>query len=102
VWTNSSDEVRNFEELVLYGRFCNTLLELCVKSPSVSPPPPYPLFQWYLQSKKILLNLGMKCQNSAFNAQGWRVIIVLVQVRAVKICVAPSGVEALKKKGKRG
>jgi hypothetical protein len=44
----------------------------------------------------------MKCQNSAFNAQGWRVIIVLVQVRAVKICVAPSGVEALKKKGKRG
>jgi hypothetical protein len=31
----------------------------------------------------------MKCQNSAFNAQGSRVIIVLVQVRAVKICVAP-------------
>ncbi len=50
---------------------------------------PYPLFQWYLQSKKILLHLSMKCQNSAFNAQGSRVIIVLVQVRAVKICVAP-------------
>jgi hypothetical protein len=33
---------------------------------------PYPLFQWYLQSKEILLNLGMKC--SAFNAQGFRVI----------------------------
>jgi hypothetical protein len=38
----------------------------------------------------------MKCQNSAFNAQGLRVIIVLVQVRAVKIDVAR--VKALKKK----
>jgi predicted oxidoreductase (fatty acid repression mutant protein) len=58
---------------------------------------PYPLFQWYLQSKKILLNLVMKCQNSAFNAQGSRVIIVLVQVKAVKIYVAPVE-ETLKKK----
>jgi hypothetical protein len=33
---------------------------------------------------------------SAFNAQGWRVIIVVVQVGAVKIYVA--AVEALKKK----
>jgi hypothetical protein len=31
---------------------------------------PYPLFQWYPQSKEILLNLSMKCWNSAFNAQG--------------------------------
>jgi hypothetical protein len=30
----------------------------------------------------------MKCWNSAFNAQGSRVIIVLVQVGAVKIYVA--------------
>ncbi len=49
---------------------------------------PYPLFQWYLQSKEILLNLGMKCWNSPFNAQGLRVIIVVVQVGAVKIYVA--------------
>ncbi len=27
----------------------------------------YPLFQWYLQSDEILLTLGMKCWNSAFN-----------------------------------
>jgi hypothetical protein len=26
---------------------------------------PYPLFQWYPQSKEILLNLCMKCWNSA-------------------------------------
>jgi len=29
--------------------------------------------------------LWRKCWNSAFNAQGWRVSIVIVQVRAVKI-----------------
>ncbi len=46
--------------------------------------------------KKFLLNLGMKSWNSAFNAQGSRVIIVIVQVRAVKIYVA--AVQALRKK----
>jgi hypothetical protein len=42
---------------------------------------PYPLFlfQWYLQSNEILLNLNIKWWNSAFNAQGWRVIIVVVE-----------------------
>jgi NADH:ubiquinone oxidoreductase subunit 6 (subunit J) len=39
----------------------------------------------------------MKCWNSAFNAQGLRVIIVVVQVGAVKIYVA-AVVEALRKK----
>ncbi len=48
---------------------------------------PLSLFQWYLQSKEILLNLGMKWWNSAFNAQHSRVIIVVVQVGAVKIYV---------------
>jgi hypothetical protein len=38
----------------------------------------------------------MKCWNSAFDAQGSRVIIVVVEVRTVKICVA--ALEALKKK----
>jgi hypothetical protein len=33
---------------------------------------PYPLFQWYPQSKDIRLNLSMKCWNSAFNARGPR------------------------------
>ncbi len=61
---------------------------------------PCPLFQWYPQSKKILLNLSMKCWNSAFNAQGSRVIIVVVQVGAVKIYVA--AVEAQwRRSGKR-
>jgi hypothetical protein len=40
--------------------------------------------------------LGMKCSNSALNAQGSRVIEVLVQVGAVKIYVAE--VQAPKKK----
>jgi hypothetical protein len=76
-------------------------MKLFVKSSSLSPPvpsvfTPYPLFQWYLQSNEILLNLSMKCWNSAFNAQGSRVIIVVVQVGAVKIYVAP--MEALRKK----
>jgi len=58
---------------------------------------PCPLFQWYSQSKKILLNLSMKCWNSAFNAQGSWLIIVVVQVGAVKIYLA-AAVEALRKK----
>jgi hypothetical protein len=45
---------------------------------------PYPLFQWYPQSNEVLLNLSMKCWNSAFGAQGSRLIIVVVQVGAVK------------------
>jgi hypothetical protein len=45
---------------------------------------------------KFLLNLSMKRWNSAFNAQGSRLIIVVVQVRAVKLYVA--SVEALREK----
>ncbi len=67
---------------------CSTPYLLCFR--------PYPLFQWYPQSKEILLKLGMKCWNSAFNAQGSRIIIVVVQVGAVKIYVA--GMKALRKK----
>jgi hypothetical protein len=67
------------------------VLELFGKSPCLhSLFQPYPLFQWYLQSKEILLNLSIKCWNSAFNAQDLRVIIVVVQVGAVKIHVAVS------------
>jgi hypothetical protein len=57
---------------------------------------PYPLFQWYRQSEEIWLNLGMKCWNSASNAQGSWVIIVVVQVGVVKIYVA--AVQALRKR----
>ncbi len=57
--------------------------------------PVSPLFQCYLQSKEILLNLSMKCSNSAFNAQGSKLIIISVQVGAVKIYVA--AVDALRK-----
>jgi hypothetical protein len=65
------------------------VIELSIKSPSVSPPissrfAPCPLCQWYPQSEEILLNLGMKCWNSAFNAQGSRIIIVIVHVAAVQ------------------
>ncbi len=60
---------------------------------------PYPLFQWNWQSKDILLNRSMKCWNWAFNAQGSRLIIVIVQVGAVKIYVA--AVEALRKRKDR-
>jgi hypothetical protein len=54
------------------------ILELPIKSPALHPVfgpvfTPYPLFQWYLQSNEILLNLSMKCLNSVFNAEGWRV-----------------------------
>jgi hypothetical protein len=56
----------------------NQLLKLSVvKSPSVSPPI-YSAFAPYPRSNEILLNLGMKCWNSAFNAQGSQVIIVVL------------------------
>jgi hypothetical protein len=42
----------------------------------------------------------MKCQNSTFNAQGSKGIIVAVQVGAVKIYVA--AVEALRTKERQG
>jgi hypothetical protein len=69
------------------------VIELSVKSPSLCPLfgpafTPYPLFQWYLQSKEILLNLSMKYWKIAFIAQGSRVLIVVVQVGAAKIYVA--------------
>jgi len=48
----------------------------------------YPFFQWYSQSKDILLNLNMKCWNSTFNAQCLKLIIVVVHVNVVKIYVA--------------
>jgi hypothetical protein len=43
-----------------------------------------------------MLKLSMKCWNSAFDAQGSRLIIVVVQLGALKIYVA--AVEALKRK----
>jgi hypothetical protein len=42
----------------------------------------------------------MKCRNSAFNAQGSKVIIVAVQVGVAKTCEA--AVEALMKKESQG
>jgi NADH:ubiquinone oxidoreductase subunit 6 (subunit J) len=48
----------------------------------------------------MLQLLRTKCWNSAFNAQGSKVIIIVVYVGAVKIYV--SAVEALRKKGKTG
>jgi hypothetical protein len=42
----------------------------------------------------------MKCQNLAFNAQGSRVIIIVLQVGAMKIYVA--ALEALRKKERGG
>ncbi len=43
-----------------------------------------------------MLQLSAKCWNSAFNAQGSTLVRVVVQVRGVKIYVAP--VEALREK----
>jgi hypothetical protein len=50
--------------------------------------PPYPLSQWYQQSNETVIDLNMRCSNSAFDAQGSRVITVVLHVRTVKIYVA--------------
>jgi hypothetical protein len=68
-----------------------------VKSPRLCPPfHPLSLVQWYPQSNETLLNLSM---NSAFHTQGSRVIIVVVQVGAMKIYVG--AVESLRGKKER-
>ncbi len=71
-------------------------LKLSVKSLSFTP---YPLFPWYPQSNEILLHLSMRCWNLASNAQGSRVIIVVVQAEAVKIYVAAVEAEDKEKTG---
>jgi len=48
---------------------------------------------------EILLNINIKCWNSTFNPQSLRIIIIVVQIRVMKICVTT--MEAFKKKGKK-
>ncbi len=88
---NQEQEILEWEETVL--------IELSLQSPYVSPP--YllcfrPLSPFSVVSANSL-NLGLKCWNSAFNAQGSRVIIVIVHVGEVKIYVAAM-LQALRKK----
>jgi hypothetical protein len=59
------------------------LLKLSITSPSLSPP--IPSFGGIHKVRKFLLNLSMKCSNSAFYAQCLRLIIVVVQVEAVNM-----------------
>jgi hypothetical protein len=66
----------------------------------LSPLPPLSVvsakYRHFIKSQYEMLQLNMKCWNSAFNARGSRLIIVVVQLGAVKIYVA--AVEALRKK----
>jgi hypothetical protein len=57
---------------------------------------PIPCFIDIRKSKEILLHLSMKCGNSAFHAQGSRLITVVVHVGEAKIYVTPVG--AVRKK----
>jgi len=89
----------NKTSITIFGKYSFVInrvigkVTLCF-TPISSAFAPYPLFQWYQHPKEIWLNLGMKCWVSAFNAQGWRVIILVVWVGAV-------AVKALRKKGTR-
>ncbi len=56
----------------------------------------HPLTMPSFKCKDLLLNLSMKCWNPAFNAQGSRLIIVVVRLVAVKYYVA--AMEARRKK----
>jgi hypothetical protein len=73
---------------VLDGRVIH---EVTLSSPSLSLgllSPPVPYFSGICKVRNLWLNLSMKCWNSAVNAQGSRVIIVVDQVGAsVKIYV---------------
>jgi hypothetical protein len=73
-----------------------TQLELSLNSPSF-----HPVFgrgfTLYITSFSGIHKVKKFCYISVFNAHGLTVIIVVVQVGAVKICVA-AAVEALRKK----
>jgi hypothetical protein len=73
--------------------------KLFVKSPYLlaSFQPPNPSFKGIHKVRKFYL--GMKCWKSAFNAQGSRLIIVALQVGAMKIYATI--VQALKKRKDR-
>ncbi len=77
-------------------QFIFDLLDFSVKSPCLHPVFGPAFTQYSVVFTEILLNLSLKRWNSGFNAQGSRLIIVDVQVRAVKIYVA--SVEALREK----
>ncbi len=63
-------------------------------------PPDPSLTGWNPQSNEILLNLSVKCSNSAFNVQGSRIIIVDVHVGVVKNIWSSGG--GAEEKGKTG
>lgn len=72
--------------------FINTI-ELSVSNPGFNLSlnllsPPMPSFSGICEVKISLTNLRMKCYYSAFNAQGPKLIIIVVQLGAVKIYVA--------------
>jgi hypothetical protein len=50
-------------------------------------------------TKEILLNMGLKCWNSTFNAQGSRLLIIIVHVKTMRIYVTI--VEVFMKKERR-
>jgi len=115
--------VRNEWKIALAIRAIRVIRKVTLSSPCLwASLTTYPLFQWYLQSKEILINLSMKWWYSAFNAQcsrlnliykskrgvclcgqklgsAWKIIVV-VQLGAVRIYVA--AVEALWQKRKTG
>ncbi len=103
--THKTTPPRNIHACVLFWKgFTRLICKVSLASPCLCASF-HPFFKWYPQSNDILLNLSMKCcnsvrnaENSTFNTQGSRVIIVVVQARAVKIYA--TAVEALRKKRK--
>ncbi len=54
----------NFRQAKTHTQLIHTFEKPCLHPVSGRPFTPYPLFQWYLRSKEILINLSMKGSNS--------------------------------------
>ncbi len=66
--------------------FVGHAIKFSQKSPSLWASVPSNPNPSYLQSKEVLLNLSMKCLKLSIQCpQGWRLIIVVVQIRVVQI-----------------
>ncbi len=73
--------------------FIREIHKVILSSPSlcVSFHPLSPSLSEVRKVRKSIIKSGYECWNSAFNAQGSRLIIVVVQLGAVKIYVRSSG-----------
>jgi len=68
------------------SRKANRLIRKVTLSSHSPPPTAIAYLRGIRKVRKFLLNLNIKRWNSAFNAQGWRIIIIIVTLLKLGLC----------------